>query len=495
MALSIFGCSDLNEIIFDETLDTDLVENPNNASGLVGPVYAQLRALNEFWGFWSLQQATTDEAMFPTRGTDWYDNGIWQQTHLHTWTPSHDHVSGTWNALFTGISRANTALYYLSQFPQSADIDEYILELRFLRAYYIYECVDLYGQVPFREFNEIDYSVPSEVMTRSEATAWLITELTEIIPSMKLKSAIPYGRASKGAAQTLLAKIYLNSDVYMGTANWIDAITQCDAVINSGEYTVTSDYWGMFEYPKSTENEAIFVIMHDDNIDQGHGGVWVNFTLHYNQLFGTYTSLWNGGCTTKSFFDKWDPTDDRYYDNRHISDLGFNQGFLVGQQYSPDGDPLEDRNGNPLIFTPDVNLTNASETEGIRVIKFAPNPETSRQFNMGNDFPIFRISDVYLMRAEAKFRNGDAGGALSDVNEIRSRRGVANLASVTLDNLLDERGFELYWEGHRRQDLIRFGKFTEAYSEKPVTDAYRTIYPIPQSAMDVNYNLVQNEGY
>jgi len=497
MVLSIIGCSKLEEKIFDETLDTDLVEDPENAPALVGPVYAQLRILNEFWGTWSMKEACTDEAMFPTRGTDWFDNGAWQQMHLHSWTTSHAHIDGGWNAVVTGISRANTALFYLNQFPQSAEIDGYILELRFLRAYYMYECIDLFGKVPFREFDEADYSVPSMVLTSAEATTWLIDELTEIIPSMKLKSDISYGRASKGAAQTLLAKIYLNSEVYGATANWNGVITQCDAVINSGEYAITNDYWGMFQYPQSTENEGIFIIIHDDNVDDGGGGVWVNFTLHYNQIFGTYTSLWNGGCATATFFNSWDQADDRFFDDRNIDDLGFNQGFLVGQQYgpAPDYTALEDRQGNPLIFTEDVNLANAAETEGIRVIKYAPNPETTRQFNEGNHFLAFRISDVYLMRAEAKLRNSDEAGALQDVNAVRSNRGVADLTSLTLDNLLDERGFELYWEGHRRQDLIRFGKFTDAYSEKPVTSDTKTVFAIPQSALDVNPNLTQNPGY
>ncbi|MDF1546898.1 MAG: hypothetical protein P1P88_03700, partial [Bacteroidales bacterium] len=120
--LSIFGCSKLEEKIFDESIDTDLISDPNNAAGLVSPAYAQLRHLNEFWSYWSLQQACTDETMFPTRGTDWYDNGAWQQMHLHTWTANHTQIQGTWDAIVAGISRANTGLFYLNQFPKSAEI-------------------------------------------------------------------------------------------------------------------------------------------------------------------------------------------------------------------------------------------------------------------------------------------------------------------------------------------------------------------------------------
>ncbi len=498
MAVSFVSCTKLNEKIFDEASGTSLINDPANAPGLVNPAYATLRKTNEFWGVWGLQEACTDEAMFPTRGTDWYDNGSWQAFHLHTWTSEHTIVKSGWDVILQGISRANTGIYYLKQFPSSGEIDGYIIELRFLRAYYVYLCNDFWGQTPFRKWDETDYSIPPEVMNRKDATQWLITELKEIIPLMKTKSEMPKGRVTKAAGQTLLAKIYLNQKIYTGTAAWNDVITQSTNVIGSGDYTIASDYWAQFQYGNPDESEAIFTIIHNDNYDLGGGGVWVNFTLHYNQTFGNYTSLWNGGCITKTFWDTWqntDPTDVRKYDDRIISTCGFNQGFLVGQQYSVDGTALETRDGKPLIFVEDVNLTNASEAQGIRVIKFAPNPETTRQFNEGNDFYAFRISDVYLMRAEAEFRNGNVGSALADVNAIRSARNATPKTSLTLEDIYNERGYELYWEGKRRQDMIRFGYFNKPMSEKPETPAYTNLFPIPQSALDVNPNLVQNPGY
>ncbi|NQU82431.1 MAG: RagB/SusD family nutrient uptake outer membrane protein [Parcubacteria group bacterium] len=504
VAISIASCTKLDEKIFDEEMGTSLIDDPANAPGLVNPAYASLRNLNEFWGTWGLQEATTDEAMFPTRGTDWYDNGIWQQDHLHTWSADHGHVSGAWNVILQGISRANTGIYYLKEFPSTTEIDGYIVELRFLKAYYVYLCNDFYGQTPYRTWDETDYSTPPIVLSREEATQWLFTELKEIIPLMKTKSELPYGRATKAAAQTLLAKVYLNQEVYIGTAAWSDVITQCDAVINSSDYTIAPDYWAQFQYDNPDVQEAIFTFIRNDNYDLGGGGVWVNFTLHYHQTFGNYTSLWNGGCITKTFWDSWENTDDadvRKYDNRIRPTTGLDQGFLVGQQYSVDGTALDtrefDANGNPipLIFVAEVNLTNASEAQGIRCIKYAPNPQTTRQFDAGNDFYAFRISDVYLMRAEAKFRSGDEGGARDDVNAIRSKRNATPRAALTLDEIYDERGYELFWEGKRRQDMIRFGHFNDAYSEKPVTPAYTCIFPIPQSALDVNPNLVQNTGY
>jgi len=160
MAVSFVSCTKLNEKIFDEASGTSLINDPANAPGLVNPAYATLRKTNEFWGVWGLQEACTDEAMFPTRGTDWYDNGSWQAFHLHTWTSEHTIVKSGWDVILQGISRANTGIYYLKQFPSSAEIDGYIIELRFLRAYYVYLCNDFWGQTPFRKWDETDYSIP-----------------------------------------------------------------------------------------------------------------------------------------------------------------------------------------------------------------------------------------------------------------------------------------------------------------------------------------------
>jgi len=223
--------------------------------------------------------------------------------------------------------------------------------------------------------------------------------------------------------------------------------------------------------------------------------------LHYSQVFGNYTSLWNGPCTTSTFFNTWNKVEDtRFYDSRIRSQTGFNQGFLVGQQFGVDGTPLKMRNNDPLIFVPEVNLASSPENAGIRVVKFAPNPATERQFSSPNDVPIIRISDMYLVRAEAKLRNGDAAGALTDINYIRARRSAVGktlplLTVATLDAILKERGYELYWEGLRRQDLIRFGRFGDVWQEKPATAINKSLFPIPTSAIDVNENIKQNQGY
>ena len=499
--LSTTSCTDLEETVLDEQLGANLINNPDNVQALINPPYGSLRRTIEWYDYWALQEVSTDEVIIPTRGTDWYDNGAWQELHLHSWTSDHIRMKNVWDALSQGVSRANTAIYYIGQFEQNETTRQYITEARFLRAYFMYLINDLFGQVPFRKADELDFSQSPEVLNRKDAADYIIAELNEILPDLKTKSEVGSERATAGAAQTLLAKVYLNYEVYTGEAKWTEAINACDAVINSGTYEVASDYWAMFQKNVAEHPEFILRVPMDDMVDMGSGSVWINFTLHYSQTFGNITSLWNGPSTTKTFFDTWDQENDiRFYDDRNIDELGFNQGFMVGRQYGIDGTPLEQRNGEPLIFIPEVDLQSSPENAGIRVNKFAPNPNTERQFSSPNDVPIMRISDVYLIRAEAKFRNGDEDGALDDINHLRSKRSAEgkNLplrTSLSLEDILNERGFELYWEGLRRQDLIRFGEFTAEYQEKPVTEETKTIYPLPTSAVDVNENLMQNPGY
>ena len=499
--ISLVSCTDLQEKVLDEQLGTNLVSDPNNVEALINPPYASLRRTIEWYDYWGLQEVSTDEVIIPARGTDWYDNGDWQKLHLQTWTPDHVRLKNVWEVLNQGVSRANTAIYYIGKFPQTATTTQYINEAKFLKSYYMYLLCDLFGQVPFREADDVDFSVAPQVLSRKDAADKIITELNAIMPSLKTKADVGSSRATVGAAQALLAKVYMNYEVWTGVKKYTEAITACNSLISSPNYAVATDYWTMFQKDVTEHPEFILRIPMDDMVDMGSGSVWVNFTLHYSQVFGNVTSTWNGPSTTSTFYNTFDKVNDaRYQDNRIKAECGFNQGFLVGQQYGLDGTALKQRNGSPLIFVPEVNLQSSPENAGIRVVKFAPNSATTHQFSSPNDVPVMRISDIYLLRAEAKLRTGDAAGALTDINYLRSKRSAAGktlpaLASVTLDDILKERGYELYWEGLRRQDLIRFGKFGEAWQEKPATAATKAIYPIPTSAKDVNKNLTQNPGY
>ena len=175
---------------------------------------------------------------------------------------------------------------------------------------------------------------------------------------------------------------------------------------------------------------------------------------------------------------------------------GMNAGYLLGQQYAADGTPLEDRNGNPLAFTKDFSLTASNEVNGIRVIKYPP--DFTNDTSPGNDYVHFRLADALLMKAEAILRGGTA--TMGDtpeslVNSIRTLRNASDIGTVTLDDILDERAREFYWEGWRRNDQIRFGTFLDAHYEKPASTETYLLFPIPPAALSTNPNLVQNPGY
>ncbi len=171
-------------------------------------------------------------------------------------------------------------------------------------------------------------------------------------------------------------------------------------------------------------------------------------------------------------------------------------GFLIGQQYDGSGTALTDRNGAPLIFTKDVSLIEAGsnlEVTGVRVMKWTPDFDNGGDVNI--DMPLMRLGEVYVNLAEAYLRNGDTGNALATVNILRSARNAAPLAAIDMTSMLNERGFELYWEGLRRTDQIRFNDFNNAWDEKSATDSHVNIYPIPNTALGANPNLTQNPGY
>lgn len=515
LVIAISSCTDLTEQILDEKNNSQIVTDTANVEMMVAPAYVFLRDLQSRAAGWLVQETTTDECVFPTRGSNW-NSADYRTLFSHTYTASNSYIKNTWNSYLIGFARCNLALYYMHMMPQTDKVKQYEYEVMFVRALSMYQMNDCFGKMSFREFTQVVLSESPEHLNRAQIVERMISDLNEIIPNMKDKKDLPYGRVSKSAAKMLLAKIYLNYQVYSGTApaftdgtgKWDETIALCDDIINSGQFTLADDYWKMFladnaAYAHATE--AILPIIY--NPAAGYGGIpWVNMTLNYNQFFGSYSSsnMWNGCCTTPEFVALWNQADPRFKDNRLKSSTGINLGFLIGQQFNAKGDSLWTKDtsngykghGRPLNFTTGFSLANSAEEQGVRVLKYAPNPSTAYPGASENDYLYYRYADVYLMRAEAKFRKGDTAGALTDINTLRAKRGVAALTSVSADAIYNERGFELYWENHRRNDMIRFNKYLDARTEKATVDeAYKILLPVPQSAFDADKNITQNPGY
>jgi hypothetical protein len=323
----------------------------------------------------------------------------------------------------------------------------------------------------------------------------------------------PAGKANKDAARVLLMKCYLNKGVYANraaptfdNADMQQVITLANTIIGSNKYSFSANYFDNFA-PNNTVigKENIWVQENVAGISAAAGSTvnsrW-HTVMHYNQNPGG----WNGFTTLSDFYNKFESSDIRrgtdYHTTGGLPNPGhrINVGFLIGQQYDWTTDaPLKDRTGAPLIFTPDVKLIETGknlEVTGIRPFKFPIDYVNDGSGNVDNDYPYFRLADVMLMKAEALLRSKNGAGALDIVNTIRTNRGASLLTTLTLDNLLDERGRELYLESWRRNDMIRFGKFLDPFQEKDYkSDPKYLLFAIPNQQLAVNPNLKPNPGY
>lgn len=448
---------------------------------------------------WAMQEHTSDELVGPTRGGDWDDNGIWRQLHQHTWDAGHQFVENTFNNLSNGVFQTIQAL----SFDLSASEKG---EAQFLQAWFVFHLLDLYGQVPFRDAGE-DLREAARVLTGLDALDLITGNLEAAITALDNSNST--GKVGKNAAQAFLAKVLLQKAVIINgnntgsfdSADLDKVISNCDAVINSGSYSLSQglEYYDNFKPNNdaiSGASEVIFVSKH--NRGEGGGNIasrW-HMTMHYNQNPGG----WNGFTTLSDFYSKFNDPNDVRKGNNTITDMteisGLKAGFLEGQQYDENGTELDDRLNNKLIFSissPIISSGPDLEITGLRGIKYIPDYEDIGTPN--NDYVLLRYADVLLMKAEAMLRKGNSAGGLAIVNEIRAARNAADLTSLDESSMLDERGRELWWEGWRRPDQIRFGTFLDAGPQKSSSSATFLLFPIPSIAIGGNPNLTQNPGY
>jgi hypothetical protein len=471
----------------------------------VASVYAGLRGLT--WGWFNLNEISTDEMVVPTRGSDWYDNGRWLEIYRQTWTANSgsalDDMNGTWNAMFAGVARANLMIDVIER-AGGAQAAATLAELRTLRAWYYYLLMDFFGGVPLVTTTEV---AQNPRVSRDSIFKFVEAELNAVRTDLpERREAAQYGRVTRGAADAILASLYLNAGVFKkdqgisatsyntcnvpvtgGQNGCQAAIAAADRVINSGVYSLATDWKSNFATANEGSPENIFVVAH--TALPGLGFSLPMRTLHYNHLA---LGPWNGFATIAETYNAFDPADRR------------REMFLVGQQVSFNtGQPITDRAGNPLVVTVDINnVEQAREHEGPRFNKFPPDPSAPAGDAMPNDFPFFRLAEMYLIKAEAQNELGQTGAAVTQVNLVRARQfnpPKPLSAGLSQDELrtaiLNERLFEFAAEAKRRPDLIRFGKYTETRRFKSQREAYRVLFPIPQTQIQANPLLTQNPGY
>lgn len=523
LAISLtYSCTDLEEdLVGDITTDINIDGiNDGGTDGPTGPLsaaYSSLRGAGtaNHGGYYSVQELPSDEMVICAKGGDWFDGGILIELHQHTYGPTHAFVNGTWTQTYGGINTVNEALAGSLDANQEA-------QARALRAYYYWRLMDLYGNVKIITTPGSD----SPQVTRSEVFDFVESELlaalgiSEVSASMDLSSSPlgtdnnPYAINQYGALG-ILAKVYLNAEVYTGTARWAEAAAASSYIIDSGVYAlcgagctvtnlgkragVASDpdnlegYAAVFAANNENNPEHIFTVNYDEASATGMNFVQMN--LHYSSQFtwNLNDQPWNGYATLEDFYNSYDDGDARKTNN-----------FIVGEQLDFGGSAILDYasdDGNLILnYTPSINelQPNSQREAGARPGKFS-----FQQFGrpeMNNDYPIVRLGDVYLTRAEAMSRMaGDWNAGLADVNTIRARAGASAYSNMSAGEFLAERGREMFQESTRRTDLIRFDAYNGTWWEKPVSESFRNIFPIPfeqiQATMSGSNPLSQNPGY
>ena len=502
LTLMLGSCTKL-----DEKYNADLTFNPSasaggnpNVAGLLTSVYNSMQGTFQAQeGVWALWEMTTDELIGPTRGGDWDDNGAWRVLYSHRFDADHIRVREVYTNLLSTVFIATDLLRY-NPSPQQA------AQARFIRAMANFMVLDGYDQVPYREPGESTIN-PAKLRKGVEALDYIISEINASLPNLP---DAPINLANKDAARVLLMKCYLNKGAYKSrTAPTFDAadmaqvITLADQIINSGRYSYSVNYFDNFAPKNNTiGKENIWTQENVGGTQSGNIRSRYHSTTHYNMQ----PSGWNGFSTLSDFYNKFEASDRRRGVAYPTGSTTFtnpgnrvNIGFLVGQQFDmTNNTPLKDRTGAPLSYTPAVSIIEKGanlEVTGIRAYKTAIDYPNDGNGNWDNDYVYFRLGDVLLMKAEAMLRTSNAAGALVIVNNLRINRGATALGSLTLDNLIDERGRELYLESWRRQDLIRFGKFLLPRQEKGQSDPKYLLFPIPNGQLAANPNLTQNPGY
>jgi hypothetical protein len=443
--------------------------------------------------YWDAQELASDEAICA-----WVTdaNGAIQELNTMNWSVNNAILTGLYNRCFYQITVANSFIRESASDAVAAhgitgsDADEithYVAEARFIRAYQYWVLMDLIGNPPFVTENDPIGSFLPPQISRDSLFGYVESELKAIEPDLLDARTNEYGRVDKGADWALLARLYLNAEVYTGTARWADAATYAKKVIDAG-YQLKTNYNELF--------------LADNNVNNPEMILPINYDALNTQTYGGTTFIVNASINTDMGTDKFGVPSGGWGGNRAKPTLPNLFSDLSGST---------DKRAMFYGSTKDVTAINQF-TDGLAVTKFRNiNADGSTPANAGTfcsiDFPLFRLGEVYLTYAEASLRNNDAATAVAAFNTIRQRaygNTSGNISSVTLDDILAERGRELYWEGYRRTDLIRFGKYTGAnylwqwkggVKDGTGVDSHLNIFPIPSTDIVANTNLVQNPGY
>ncbi len=505
------GCTDLKENPTSLLNQDTFYKNPVEVQAAVASVYANLR--NNMEDYYALNSISSAEGVVPTRGGDWFDNGAWLELHRQGWTPNSvtglREISNIWNQQYAGVARANVVLEALERVTLPGnDGALFKAEVRALRALFYLQLMDAYGGVPIAEDTKVEVR---EAKTRAQVFAFIETELRAARAVLPRVWTGQHGRLTKGAADAMLASLYLNARVWSGTptaagitpgtARWIDASAFADSVINSGQYSLATNsytspcgngFYANFCYTNQTSPENILVVR-GIAVD-GLGFNRQHNALHYNSMSLGAGGGWNGWSIVEQTYNAFDEADIR------------RTTILAGPQFNLDnGAIVNNRQGSRLIFSVAIaNISAAEEGEGTRLYKFPLDPNRAGNAS-GNDFTLYRLAEIILIKAEAQNELGNVEAARGLLNQIRARGFPGNAGKLVAAGatqpamraaIFSERIFELTGEGKRRQDQIREGTYTTGtWFGKVATAGFKAVLPIPQAQLNTNPKLRQNPGY
>lgn len=507
------SCTDLTEVPYAEVTEENFEPTGDDIGALIAPAYSALRPLWMGWyGNIDTQEESADVLLTPVRPNGWYDGGTYIRMHQHRWNENQGQPASLWNNCFSGINAANRVIYQIESgdVPVEDDVASGVLaELKVLRAYYYYLLLDNFGNVPIvTDFSSEE--VPDQ-NTRQEVYDFVVDELTTHIPELSdVVDQSTYGRVNRWVGHTLLAKVYLNAEVYTGTPQYDAVIAATDEVIGSNDYALEPDYRSNFSRTNENSGESIWAVPYDEVNAPESSFHMKTLKPVLQDAYNLQAQPWGGSASNPQFIDTYDEDDTRLEDT-----------WIIGPQANDAGDVLID-------FV--KNVPSIDETEfyhGYPVGKYEVYPGMTGSSDV--DYPIFRYADVLMMKAEALLRTGSAGEAATLVTDVRERAfadtdpSKATVTGAELEEgstynygwwddgqvvdaegggdiaygrMLDELGWEFAVEGHRRQDLIRFGVFTtKTWFNHSPNGGYRAVFPIPLGAMDTNVKLEQNPGY
>ncbi|MCW3807979.1 RagB/SusD family nutrient uptake outer membrane protein [Plebeiibacterium marinum] len=505
------SCTDLEEEVFEEITEVSFVPVEEDIVALMASGYVPLRYIMGWQGLFDIQEEPGDMFITPTRPNGWDDGGTYKRMHFHTWNNLQWQPRNTWANCYNGINNINRVILQVESggLPLEEGQDVAIIaEMRALRALWYSILVDTHGNVPL--ITKFSDEIP-EQKTRSEIYDFIVSELTEVIPQLtETVDQSTYGRVTKWGALQILARVYLNAEVYTGTAQWTKCLDACNQIIASGKFSLDPVYRDIFKTENSGSPEIVFAVPYDKIYGKYWNAHMKMLLPGHRDVFNMVAQPWGGSSCNPQLINSYDPDDKRLADT-----------WLMGDQISKkDGSVVMTLvNKMPSIYDCEFE-------EGFRCQKYEI--EDGAQSTLSNDLPYCRYTDVLMMKAECLLRTGKSGQAAEIVSDVRERsfddpakavvtgeelEGNTTVEYGTLnedgeiDNpgdqtpvlygrFLDELAWEFAAEFRRRTDMIRFGVYQTKswYNHTPQGD-HTLLFPIGLEELNTNPNLKQNPGY